>query len=63
MIVPLREKTTKMALEMKSTIEENLTVWFMDGEGESRNKPVKVFMMDKFEELDESSKKKLTPFS
>jgi hypothetical protein len=63
MITPLQEKTTKIALDMKGSIEENLTVWFMDEEGESRNKPLKVFMMDKFEELDESSKKKLAPFS
>lgn len=61
-IQPLQEQVPKIALDMKSTVEENLTVWFMDEEGESRNKALKTFMMEKFEELEGSSKKKLAPF-
>ena len=47
---------------MKSTIEENLTVWYMDEYGESANKALKQFMMDKFEEIDGKSQKMLGPF-
>jgi hypothetical protein len=46
---------------MKHVLEEKLTVWYMDEEGENKSKDIKEFIMDKFEELEPKTKKMISP--
>lgn len=47
---------------VKTTIDEKLTVWYMDEEGENKSKDLKEFIYDKFEDIEPKIKKKfITP--
>ena len=60
-VLPLLKWINKHEDMLKNVIEEKLTVWYLDGEGENRHQEIKPYIMKKFAEVEERTQELLAP--